>query len=134
MAPTILIVDDEPDLVTNCERLLRPLGHVCLAAGTATGAMALIERETPDLVVTDLRLPGADGLVVARHARAHVPPIPVILISADDAAGSRDAAREAGIGAFLSKPFANAAFLETVRRVLTRGSPPPPTGKAGESA
>ena len=119
MAHTILIVDDEPDLVTNCQRLLRPLGFRCLGVGTVGEAMGLIDREAPDLVVTDLRLPGADGLAVARHARAHVPPVPVILISADDVGGSRDAAREAGVGAFLLKPFPNAVFLETVRRVLT---------------
>ena len=130
MAPTILVVDDEPDLVTNCQRLLRPLGYVCLGASTAAEAMALIDREAPDLVVTDLRLPGADGLAVARHARARVPPIPVILISADDAAGSREAARATGVGAFLTKPFPNALFLEAVRRVLERRVPGPGGGLA----
>src|SRR5262245_45468178 len=81
---TILIVDDEPDLVANCARLLQRAGHVSLRAHTGPEAMALIDRAKPDLVVADLRLPGTDGLTVARHARGHVPPIPVILITAYD--------------------------------------------------
>jgi CheY-like chemotaxis protein len=115
---TILVVDDEPDLVTNCQRLLRPLGHVPLSASTAADAIAVIDQEAPNLVVTDLRLSGPDGLTVARHARTRVPPIPVLLISAYDSLGTRDAAREIGVNTFLAKPFANAAFRQAVERLL----------------
>jgi DNA-binding NarL/FixJ family response regulator len=81
--------------------------------------MALIDREAPDLVVTDLRLPGGvDGLAVARHARAHVPPIAVFVISAHDSDHAREAAREIGVSVFLAKPLANATFREAVQRVL----------------
>lgn len=118
MARKILLVDDEPDLLASWERVLRPLGHACLTASTGPDAIALIDREAPDLVVTDLRLPGVDGLAVARHARAHVPPISVFLISADDSDKAREAAREIGVSAFLAKPFANAAFREAVQRLL----------------
>jgi CheY-like chemotaxis protein len=118
------MVDDEPDLLGNCERLLRPLGHVCLSAGGGRDAIELIDRAEPDLVVTDLRLPGTDGLSVARHARARVPPIPVILITAYDSPWARRAAREADI-AYLPKPFTNAAFLDAVRRVLAEGASGP---------
>lgn len=119
MAPTILLVDDEPDLLASWERILRPLGHVCLLASTGPEAMALIDREAPDLVGTDLRLPGGvDGLAVARHARARVPPISVFLISAHDSDHAREVAREIGVSAFLAKPLANAAFREAVQRAL----------------
>ena len=50
---------------------------------------------------------------MARHARTRVPPIPVLLISADDSL-NRDAAREIGVNTFLAKPFANAVFREAV--------------------
>jgi CheY-like chemotaxis protein len=79
---TILVVDDEPDLVANCERLLQRAGHESRRAHTGPDAIALIDRERLDLVVADLRLPGVDGLAVVRHARGRVPPIPVILITA----------------------------------------------------
>ena len=115
---TILVVDDEPDLVANCERLLLRLGHVSLRAHTGTEALALIDREKPDLVVSDLRLPGADGLTVTRHARRHVPPIPVILITAYDSPEARRAATESGAEVYLAKPFSNATFLDAVQRAL----------------
>ena len=118
MTRTILVVDDEPDLVANCERLLQRAGHVSLRAHTGLEAMALIDRERPDLVVADLRLPGADGLTVTRHARGHVPPIPVILITAYDSPQARRAAVESGADIYLAKPFSNSAFLDAIQRVL----------------
>jgi CheY-like chemotaxis protein len=118
MARTVLVIDDEPDLVTSCERFLQRVGHASLRAHTGPDAMAFIDRENPDLVVTDLRLPGIDSLAVVRHARGHVPPIPVILITAYDSPQARSAARESGVGAYLAKPFSNAAFLDAVQRAL----------------
>src|SRR5581483_5629339 len=100
MARTVLLVDDEPDLVANCQRLLRPLGYICLTADTGLAALELIESRSPDLVVTDLRLPGADGLAVTRAARAHGPAIPVLLMSAHDSSDGRRAAAEAGAAVY----------------------------------
>ena len=123
MIRTVLVVDDEPDLLGSCERLLRPLGHVCLSASGGLDAIELIDRMEPDVVVTDLRLPGADGLTVARHAGARARPIPVVLITAYDSPWARRAAREANIAAYLPKPFGNATFVDAVRRVLAEGAP-----------
>ena len=80
--------------------------------------MALIDREKPDLVVTDLRLPGADGLAVTRHARHQVPPIPVVMITAYDSPQARQAARDCGVDVYLAKPFSNAAFSDAIERAL----------------
>lgn len=118
MTRTILVVDDEPDLVANCERLLQRAGHESRRAHTGPDAIALIDRERLDLVVADLRLPGVDGLAVVRHARGRVPPIPVILITAYDSPQARAAARETGASIYLAKPFSNAAFLDAVQRAL----------------
>jgi CheY-like chemotaxis protein len=118
MTHKILLVDDEPELLASWERILRPLGYACLIASTGAEAMVLIDRQAPDLIVSDLRLPGIDGLAVARYARARLPAILVLLVSADDSDGTRDAAREIGAGAFLAKPFANAAFRQAVERLL----------------
>ena len=118
MTRTVLVVDDEPDLVANCERLLQRIGHTSLRAHTGPDAIALIDRDAPDLVVADLRLPGADGLAVTRHARRHVPPIPVILITGYDSPQTRRAAAESGAEVYLAKPFSNAAFLDAIERAL----------------
>jgi CheY-like chemotaxis protein len=118
MPRKILVVDDEPDLVDTCQRLLSRSGDTSLVALTGPAAIALIDREHPDLVVTDLRLPGVDGLAVVRHARAHEPPIPAILMTAYDSETARSAARAAGVTVYLAKPFSNASFLEAVRDAL----------------
>ena len=122
MSWKILLVDDEADLLAGWERVLRPLGGSCLTATTGSEAIALIDRHRLDLVVSDLRLPGVDGLAVARHARAHVPFIPVILISAEDSDRAKAEARELGVSAFLTKPFSNAVFRETVAGLLENAS------------
>jgi CheY-like chemotaxis protein len=117
----ILVVDDEPDLVATCERLVQRVGHSSLRAHTGPEAMTLIDRERPDLVVADLRLPGVDGLTVARHARQQIPPIPVILITGYDSPQARRAASESGVDVYLAKPFSNAAFTDAIQRVLGPG-------------
>ena len=121
MSRTILVVDDEADLAASCERVLQREGHQCFKAHTGPDAIQLIDRVRPDLVVTDLRLPGAGGLTVARHARSRVPPIPVILITAYDSPQARLAAKESGVSSYLAKPFSNAAFLQSVEHALTTG-------------
>ncbi len=59
---TVLIVEDEADLAVSCARLLRRAGYEATIAPDGDTALRLLEAELPDLVLTDLRLPGADGL------------------------------------------------------------------------
>lgn len=116
--PKTLLVDDEPDLIATCVRLLGQVGHVCLTARTAPEAIGLIDAQHPNLVVTDLRLPTVDGLAVTRHARSASPPVPVILITAYTSPAAKREAQEAGATIYLAKPFSTASFLEAVRRAL----------------
>lgn len=122
VSPKILIVEDEPDLLTTCVRLLRQVGHVCLTARTGGAAIGLIDAERPNLVVTDLRLPAVDGLAVTRHARGASPPVPVIVTTAYGSVEARREARQAGATIYLPKPFSAAEFLDAVQRAL---APPP---------
>jgi two-component system response regulator GlrR len=131
MSRTVLVVDDEADLLGSCERLLRPIGHRYLGAGGGLQAIELIDRIQPDLVVTDLRLPGVDGLAVARHARARVPPIPVILMTAYDSPWARRSASETEVTVYLPKPFTNAAFVDAVRCALAGGASGPAAAAPG---
>ncbi len=114
--PRVLIVDDDADMVTTCAQILSGHGYVCLTASAGSEAIAMMDAERPDLVVTDLHMPGVDGLAVARHARQQVPPIPVVLITAWPCArGVRDGPLTT---ARLAKPFANADLVATVRHAL----------------
>jgi CheY-like chemotaxis protein len=118
VSPKTLIVEDEPDLLETCVRLLRQVGHSCLAAPSAREAITLIDARRPNLVVTDLRLPTLDGLAVARHARRTSPPIPVIITTGYTSAEARREAYKAGATIFLPKPFTAAEFMEAVNRAL----------------
>ena len=118
MTPRILIVDDDADMVTTCAQILTEHGYACLTASAGSEAITMMAAERPDLVVTDLHMPGVDGLAVARHARERVPPIPVVLISAWPSARGAGDGCLAGATAHLAKPFANADLVATVRRAL----------------
>ena len=118
MTPRVLIVDDDADMVTTCAQILTQHGYACLTASAGSEAITMMAAERPDLVVTDLHMPGVDGLAVARHARERVPPIPVVLISAWPSVRGAGDGCLAGATAHLAKPFANADLVATVRRAL----------------
>jgi len=81
MSARILIVDDEPEVVENCVRILEPCGHRCSTATEARRALDLLETEHPDLLLTDLKMPGIDGMALLHRAHELDPPIPVIMMT-----------------------------------------------------
>jgi DNA-binding NtrC family response regulator len=114
----ILIVDDEPDMVENLVRILRRAGYRCLRAGDAERALALLESDHPDLLITDLRLPGLDGMELLRRAREADPALPVIVITAYGTIESAVAAIKQGAFDFLPKNFSVDGLLVAVERAL----------------
>jgi CheY-like chemotaxis protein len=114
----VLIVHDDVDLLESLVRFLGRFGYTCLTASSGTEAMAFMEVEAPDVVVTDLHMPGIDALAVTRHARGHCPPIPVVLMTAYPAPEAQQQLREAGGVVHVAKPFRNADLLNAVRRAL----------------
>ena len=118
MANPILVVDDEADLVTTYERLLRRQGHRVLSAGTCRAGLAVIQMEPLSLVIADLRLPDGDGLEVVRAARALSTPPPVLVATGLASRTARQAALAAGASAFLAKPFATEVLSRLVSELL----------------
>jgi len=114
----VLIVDDDADLSETLARLLGRRGHTCLVAASGSEAIDLIDAASPDVVVTDLHMPGTDGLAVTRRARQKSPPIPVVLMTAYPMAETGPGARIASGIFHLAKPFANAEILDAVERAL----------------
>ncbi|HXJ78629.1 MAG TPA: response regulator [Candidatus Methylomirabilis sp.] len=115
MGCRILVVEDDPDLRETLARLLGRSGYTCLTASSGSDGIRAIEVESPDLVVTDLHMPGTDGLAVMRCAREQVPPIPIVLMTAYP---TPEAQPEVRPMILLAKPFANAQFLGAVRQAL----------------
>ena len=118
MSSRIVIVDDDIDLVETLVRLLGRAGYTCLGASTGAEAIALMDSDSPSLVVSDLHMPGQDGLAVARHARDKRPPIPVVLMTAYPTRQTEQRADTLGGIIHVSKPFTNAHMLDVVRKAL----------------
>ena len=80
---TILVVDDEPKIVTLARDYLEHAGFAVLTAGDGRDALATVRQRRPDLVVLDLGLPGLDGLDVTRELRRDST-IPIVMLTARD--------------------------------------------------
>ncbi|HNU83491.1 MAG TPA: response regulator, partial [Thermoanaerobaculia bacterium] len=80
MIPTVLVVDDDDGFRALLLDILRLEGYRLLAAASAEQALSLLERDRADLVLTDRRLPGLDGLELARRLRAQPRPPVVVLV------------------------------------------------------
>jgi DNA-binding NtrC family response regulator len=117
-AARILVVDDEPDMVDNLTRILRHAGYRCLAATDPQRALELIETSRPDLVLTDLRMPGLDGLGLIDRARDLDPALPVVVITAYATIESAVEAIRRGAVDYVTKPFLLEPLLVVVERAL----------------
>jgi DNA-binding NtrC family response regulator len=114
----ILIVDDEPDMVENCARILGRAGYECLTAADGLRALALLEAERPDLLLTDLKMPGLDGIELLRRAHEVDPALPVIVITAFATIESAVAAVKEGAFDYLPKNFSVDHLRLAVERAL----------------
>jgi two-component system, NtrC family, response regulator HydG len=118
----VLIVDDEPDMVENCARILRPAGHECLTTTDARRGLVMLESEHPDLLITDLKMPGVDGMELLRRARELDPALPVIVITAFATVESAVAAVKEGAFDYLPKNFSVDQLRVAVDRALRHRS------------
>jgi DNA-binding NtrC family response regulator len=112
----ILVVDDETAILETLEILFRGEGWEVAVADSGPRALAALVAEKPDIVLTDIRMPGAGGLEVLSEARAVDPEMPVILMTAQ--ASLQTAVRAVNEGAYyyLQKPFANDELIAICRR------------------
>jgi DNA-binding NtrC family response regulator len=116
----VLIVDDEPDMLENCTRILGKAGYECLTVSDSLKAMSLLESERPDLLLTDLRMPGVDGLGLLRRARQVDPHMPVIILTAFASFESAVEAVKEGAFDYVPKPFSVDQLKLAVDRALAQ--------------
>ncbi len=116
---TVLVVDDEPIVRDVVVRYLEREGYATLEAGDGNDARRLVERESPDLVVLDVMLPGADGLELCRWIRSRSE-LPVIMLTARGEEADRIVGLELGADDYVTKPFSPRELAARVRTVLRR--------------
>ena len=122
MAKTILVVDDEPGIVTIVRDYLERAGFRVLTAGDGETAMRLARMERPGLMVLDLMLPGIDGLDILTLLRSDptLRLIPVIMLTARVEEADRLVGLELGADDYVTKPFSPRELVARVRAVLRR--------------
>lgn len=116
----ILLVEDEVDLRTTYERLLRRLRFEVIAVEQGADGLRIAESQGIRLVITDLKLPDMDGIALIRALRRSANPPPIIVASGLDSAATRRAALEAGAIAYLTKPFSLSTLTAQIQDVLKR--------------
>jgi two-component system, OmpR family, phosphate regulon response regulator PhoB len=115
----VLVVDDQPTIREVVVRYLERDGFATLEAADGDRARELVERESPDLVVLDLMLPGTDGLELCRWIRSRSS-LPVIMLTARGEESDRIVGLELGADDYVTKPFSPRELAARVRTVLRR--------------
>jgi DNA-binding NtrC family response regulator len=118
MKPRVLVLDDEQRMVDILAMVLRREGYEVHPFVRPAAALAALQAESFDLLITDLKMPDADGLEVLRRARALDPELPVILITAHATVQTAIAAMREGAFDYVEKPFDNDELKALVRRAL----------------
>ncbi len=115
----ILVVDDEPDVCRSIARYLGREGFEVDSAADGDAMYAVLANTKIDLIVLDLRLPGKDGLTLARELRQSST-IPIIMLTAKDDIIDRVVGLESGADDYVPKPFHPRELLARIRAVLRR--------------
>ncbi|MBK1735258.1 two-component system response regulator GlrR [Halorhodospira abdelmalekii] len=117
----ILVVDDDPSLCRLLEMRLQSAGYAPTTCESGERALAELEREPANAVVTDLRMDGMDGLALFEAIRQRWPALPVIILTAHGSIPDAVEATRRGVQGFLTKPFDAAELLEQLEKAVLHG-------------
>ena len=130
-AQRVPVVEDDPAIARVLELELGEAGHRVEVTVAGTDGLSAMERERPDLVVLDVRLPDMDGLTVCRRARRSGHDMPILMLTALDRVGDRVVGLDAGADDYLAKPFAIEELLARLRVLQRRAGGDQTTLAAG---
>src|SRR5438105_4673205 len=119
MKPRILGIDDDAGIRESVRRTLEYQGYQFVGAATGPEGLALIERDPPDLVFLDIKMPGMDGLEVLERIKTANPAVPVVMVSGHGTTQTGFEARDRGASGFIEKPFSEAVLIERVQKELS---------------
>ena len=116
---TILIADDEPEVVQLVRMILEWEGYTVVAAADGLETLELVETHNPDLILLDVRMPKMSGLTVLEHlAKSEAVAIPVIMLSVVTTQPDVRSALQRGAVAYLTKPFELKEMTRLVEQIL----------------
>ncbi len=127
MSRTILVVDDEPDILLAARLMLEAAGYTVIEAGDSEEALELADAEKAgvEAIFLDLRMPGLDGWAMLKALRAKgMSHVPVIVLSAYCDPGAMEQSAELGARGYLSKPFQAADLTQVLEGIFESPSDP----------
>jgi len=116
----VLVVDDDPVVGQSFNRVLSRKGYAVITANNGDEALAKLQSEHYDIVYTDLRMPGMDGLDVAEQVKARQPWTPVVIVTGYGSKPSEDRARAVGVAEFLHKPLSPEMIEDSAAKALAQ--------------
>ncbi len=122
MSKRLLVVDDEPNLLRAVAACLRAGGYDVSTARSGREALVQLAEAVPDLVVSDVRMPGMDGYQLMRQLRGapRTALVPIVFLTAKDETADRIEGFRAGVDAYLTKPFEPDELIAVVNGILNR--------------
>jgi two-component system response regulator GlrR len=121
--PRLLLVDDDPSLLRLLTLRLEGEGYQVINADSAETALALLAKQSVDVVLSDLRMPGLDGMSLFDEIAKRYKGLPVILMTAHGSIPEAVAATQRGVFGFLTKPLSPAELREVLQRALNQSLP-----------
>src|SRR6187455_955740 len=121
MRARILVIDDEAEIRRSVRMILEYEGYDVIEASSGPEGVALAEKESPDLVFLDVKMPGMDGLEALQRIRAVTETLPVVIISGHGTVSTAVEATKLGAFDFIEKPLASERVLLTIRNALDQG-------------
>jgi DNA-binding NarL/FixJ family response regulator len=122
MSKRLLVVDDEPNLLRAVAACLKAENYEVSTARSGHEALLQLAESVPDLVISDIRMPGMDGYKLARQLRGspRTALVPIVFLTAKDETADRIEGFRAGIDAYLTKPFEPDELIAVVSAILQR--------------
>lgn len=118
----ILVVEDTPANMYVLQRVFQKEGFEILEATDGKEAIRKAEKERPDVVLMDMRLPGMNGYEAVTILRRKIPSLPIIAVTADALPGDRERCLNLGCADYFSKPIRYREIVEAVYRMIKRGN------------
>ena len=125
---TILLVDDDRELIDGLRALLEKQGYTVIQANDGHQAKTVIYNQKPDLVILDMMMPRMGGYPVLEHFRGKTDVPPIIMITANEGSRHKAYAEYLGVIDYIRKPFAMDRLLEAVNKALNPPAPAEPIG------
>ena len=124
MSASILVADDEPNIVLSLEFLLKQAGFRVRTVSDGEAALAAIAQEPPDLLLLDVMIPGRDGYAVCQEIRGNPAwrDLRIIMLTAKGGEVQREKGLSLGADDYVTKPFSTRELIEQIRRMLDRRS------------